>query len=125
MHRPLIPALLLALLLPAGTALAQVSPAEGNWACRANIDGTKSGILTIFAGSYGYASANFGSKASGTGNVQLATDGATFLDGSLVLGAGINVGLNSTDEQGRSILTLYQPQPDGTAMKPILTCTAR
>jgi hypothetical protein len=123
MHRPLLTALLL-VLLP-GAAFAQVSPAEGNWACRANIDGTKSGILTIFAGSYGYASANFGSKASGTGNVQLATDGATFLDGSLVLGAGISVALNSTNEQGLSILTLYQPQPDGTAMKPILTCTPR
>jgi hypothetical protein len=29
------------------------------------------------------------------------------------------------DEQGRDILTLYQPQPDGSAMKPILLCTVR
>lgn len=111
--------------LMAGPALAQVSPAEGNWACRALIDGTKAGILTIFAGSYGYASVNFGSKASGTGDVQLATDGATFLSGNLVVGAGITVALNGVDDQGRSVLTLYQPQPDGSAMKPILICAVR
>jgi hypothetical protein len=111
--------------LPAGAAYAQVSPAEGNWACRALIDGTKSGILTIFAGSYGYASANYKSAASGTGDVQLATDGATFLDGNLVVGAGITTALASVNEQGQDILTLYQPPPDGSALKPILVCTVR
>jgi hypothetical protein len=122
-------AVLLALVaLPAGSgaALAQLSPAEGNWACKANIDGKKAGILTIFAGSYGYASATYGSKASGTGNVQLATDGATFLDGNLLIAAGIATALNSIDTaSGQDMLTLYQPQADGTAMKPILTCTVR
>lgn len=107
------------LLLSTGTGLAQVSPAEGNWACIANIDNTKAGILTIFSGSYGYASANFGSKASGTGNVQLATDGATFLDGNLLTNAGINVALLSFDEQGRDVLTLFTPE------KPVLTCRPR
>ena len=110
---------LLVLAASSGAALAQASPAEGNWACMANIDNTKAGILTIFAGSYGYASANFGSTASGTGNVQLATDGATFLDGNLIGNAGITVALLSFDEQGRDILTLYSPE------KPILTCTPR
>lgn len=116
--RPLAIAALLLLASPAA-ALAQASPAEGNWACTANIDGTKAGILTIFAGSYGYASANYGSKASGTGNVQLATDGATFLDGNLLINAGITVALLSFDDQGRDVLTLHTPE------KPILTCRPR
>ena len=106
-------------------AFAQQSPAEGNWVCRANVDGTKAGLLTIYAGSYGYASRNFESKASGTGNVELATDGATFLDGNLVIGAGITFSLASLDANNSDVLTLYQPQPDGTAAKPILTCTPR
>jgi hypothetical protein len=115
----------LLLVLSAGGAQAQISPAEGNWSCHALIDGTKAGILTIFAGSYGYASNNFGSKASGTGDAQLASDGVTFLDGNLVVGAGITTGLASLDADGHDILTLYQPQPDGTAMKPILVCSVR
>jgi hypothetical protein len=106
-------------MLSTGASLAQASPAEGNWACIANIDGTKAGILTIFSGSYGYASANFGSAASGTGNVQLATDGATFVDGNLISSAGINVALLSFDDQGRDILTLFTPE------KPVLTCKPR
>jgi hypothetical protein len=110
---------LLALALTAGPALAQQSPAEGNWACIANIDGTKAGLLTIYGQSYGYASANYESAASGTGNVQLATDGVTFLDGNLVTGAGITVGLASIDANGRDILTLH------TAEKPILSCVLR
>jgi hypothetical protein len=109
----------LLLLLSSSASLAQVSPAEGNWACIANIDGTKAGILTIFSGSYGYASASFGSKASGTGNVQLATDGATILDGNLISNAGINIALLSFDERGRDVLTLFTPE------KPVLTCKPR
>jgi hypothetical protein len=120
--RLLIAALAIAIAAP---ALAQQSPAEGNWVCRANIDGTKAGLLTIFAGTYGYASRNFDSKASGTGRVELATDGATFLDGSLVVGAGITFSLASLNPENNDILTLYQPQPDGTAAKPILTCSVR
>ena len=106
--------------LAAAPAFAQgaASPAEGNWGCVALIDGTKAGILTVFAGSYGYASANFGSSASGTGNAQLATDGVTFLDGTLPL-VGINYGLVSFDAAGTDTLTLYNPE------KPVLVCTAR
>jgi hypothetical protein len=114
-----IAALLLALLLTTGTAVAQQSPAEGNWACVANIDGTKAGLLTVYGTSYGYASANYESAASGTGNVQLATDGVTFLDGNLVQGAGITVGLASIDANGRDTLTLH------TVEKPVLTCILR
>ncbi len=114
-------ALILALGL-AGTALGQQSPAEGNWACWANIDNTKSGLLTVYANSYGYASRNYESSASGAGNAQLATDGVTFLDGNLVSGAGITFAIASLDQVGQSVLTLYQPQPDGAAAKPILTC---
>jgi hypothetical protein len=114
-----IAAALLALAALTGGAIAQQSPAEGNWACVANIDGTKAGLLTIYGQSYGYASANYESAASGTGNVQLATDGVTFLDGNLVVGAGITVGLASIDANGRDIMTLH------TAEKPILSCVLR
>lgn len=112
-------ALMLMLLVATGPATAQsVSPAEGNWGCIALIDNTKAGILTIFAGSYGYASANFGSSASGTGNAQLATDGVTFLDGTLPA-IGINYGLTGFDANGLDTLTLYNPE------KPVLVCTPR
>lgn len=110
----------------AAPALAQgtVAGVEGNWACRALIDGKKAGILTIFAGTYGYASVNFGSKASGTGAAGMASDGVTFLDGTLVQGAGITTALLSFDADGKDALTLYQPQADQT-QKPILICNPR
>jgi hypothetical protein len=107
-------------------ALAQgmtVAGVEGNWACRALIDGKKAGIITIFAGAYGYASANFGSKASGTGLVEMASDGVTFLDGNLLINAGITMALLSFDANGKDTLTLYQPQQPEA--KPILTCVPR
>ncbi len=78
--------LALCLLTLASPALAQgvtVSPSEGNWGCIALIDNTKAGLLTVFAGSYGYASANFGSAASGTGSAEMGSDGVRFLDGNL------------------------------------------
>ncbi len=105
-------------LLLAGPVFAQAAAVEGNWACTALIDGTKAGILTIFGNSYGYASATFGSTASGTGTVQLASDGVTFLDGSFVT-VGIGTGLLSFDETGADLLTLYNPE------KPVLSCTPR
>jgi hypothetical protein len=100
-----------------------VAGVEGNWACRALIDGKKAGIVTIFAGAYGYASANFGSKASGTGLVEMASDGVTFLDGNLLANAGITTALLSFDANGKDTLTLYQPQQPQP--KPILTCVPR
>lgn len=110
----------LALLTLAATpAFAQVSAVEGNWACRANIDGTKAGILTIYAGSYGYASANFNSPASGTGNATMYSDGIQFADGALLTGAGIEVGILTFDTDGKDVLTL------STKEKPVLTCTPR
>ena len=114
-------AAILAALLPlaAAPALAQVSAVEGNWACRANIDGTKAGILTIYAGTYGYASANFGSAASGTGTATMYSDGVQFVDGTLITGAGIEVGVLAFDAEGRDTLTL------STKDKPVLSCVPR
>ena len=100
-------------------AFAQVAAVEGNWGCRADIDGTKAGILTIYSGSYGYASANYGSRASGTGNVTMYSDGVQFTDGNLLMGAGIEVGMLSFDDQGRDVLIL------STRDKPVLTCHPR
>src|ERR1041384_1840930 len=85
-----------------------VSPAEGNWGCIALIDNTKAGLLTVFQGSYGYASATFGSSASGTGNAEMGSDGVKFLDGNLST-VGIGYGLVTTDANGGDVLTLYNP----------------
>jgi|GEM_PF-2049113 len=124
-------ALTLALLLTASPVLAQdddiappsqqpvtVSPAEGNWGCIALIDNTKAGLLTIFAGSYGYASATFGSTASGSGDAQMGSDGVKFLTGNLTT-VGITTGLVTFDANGNDVLTLYTPD------KPVLNCTPR
>ena len=119
MNRAIAVAAALCAPLLAGPASAQVSAVEGNWACRANIDGTKAGILTIYAGSYGYASANFGSAASGTGNATMYSDGIQFIDGNLITGAGIEVGVMTFDANGRDTLTL------STKEKPVLTCVPR
>ncbi len=103
---------------PAQPAPVTVSPAEGNWGCIALIDSTKAGLLTIFAGSYGYASANTGSAASGMGTARMGSDGVAFLDGSLTT-VGIEKGLVAFDAQGNDVLTLYTPD------KPVLSCTPR
>ncbi len=92
---------------------------EGNWGCRANIDGTRAGLLTIYAGSYGYASANYGSSASGTGTVEMASNGVTFLDGNLIAGAGITSAILAFDADGKDVLELYTPE------KNVLTCHPR
>lgn len=95
-----------------------VHPAEGNWGCIALVDNTRAGLLTIFAGSYGYASANFGSAASGTGNAEMGSDGVRFLDGNLAK-IGVGYGLVTFNPQGGDVLTLYNPE------KPILVCKPR
>lgn len=113
--------LLVTLALLASPAHAQTltgAGVEGNWGCRANIDGTRAGLLTIYAGSYGYASANYGSAASGTGSAELASNGLTFTDGNL-LNVGIINGVLSFDDQGRDVLVLNNPE------KPVLTCLPR
>ncbi len=103
---------------PSSAEPVTVSPAEGNWGCVALVDNTKAGLLTIFAGSYGYASSTFGSTASGTGTAQMGSDGLKFLDGNLTT-VGITTGLVSFDANGNDVLTLYTPD------KPVLTCTPR
>jgi hypothetical protein len=95
-----------------------VSPAEGKWGSIALVDNTKAGLLTVYAGSYGYASATFGSTASGTGNAQMGSDGVKFLDGNLTT-VGITYGLVTLDPSGNDLLTLYTPD------KPVLACTPR
>jgi len=111
----------LSLVTLASPVLAQgvnVSPSEGNWGCIALIDNTKAGLLTVFAGSYGYASANFGSTASGTGNAEMGSDGVRFLDGNLAT-VGIGYGLVTFSAEGGDILTLYNPE------KAVLVCKPR
>ena len=114
-------ALALLLIWPSEQVLAQgvtVSPAEGNWGCIALVDNTKAGLLTVFAGSYGYASANFKSAASGTGNAEMGSDGLRFLDGNLA-SVGIGYGLVTFNADGGDVLTLYNPE------KPVLICKPR
>ena len=103
---------------PPPSAAVTVSPAEGNWGCIALVDNTKAGLLTVFQGSYGYASATFGSTASGTGNAEMGSDGVKFLDGNLAT-VGIGYGLVTTDQSGGDVLTLYNPD------KAVLSCTPR
>ena len=62
----------------------------GNWGC-INQEG-RAGILTIYGSNYGYASATFGSTASGTGTITGYTDGVQFNDGPLRTNAGIVAG---------------------------------
>jgi hypothetical protein len=119
MRHALAALLLLSLATPASAQTMSGVGVEGNWGCRANIDGTRAGLLTIYAGAYSYASANFGSAASGTGTAEMASNGVTFLDGNLVVGAGITTAILGFDEVGRDVLQLY------TAEKNVLTCTPR
>ena len=103
---------------PSSNQPVTVSPSEGNWGCTALVDNTKAGLLTVFAGSYGYASATFGSTASGVGTAQMGSDGLKFLDGNLTT-VGITYGLVTFDTNGNDVLTLY------TADKAVLSCTPR
>ena len=119
MRLPIAFAALALLAAPAAAQSLTGVGVEGNWGCRANIDGKRAGLLTIYAGSYGYASANFGSTASGSGTVEMASNGVTFLDGNLVAGAGITNAILGFDDAGRDVLQLY------TAEKNVLTCTPR
>jgi len=119
MRHALAALLLLALAAPATAQSLTGAGVEGNWGCRANIDGTRAGLLTIYAGSYGYASANFGSAASGSGTVEMASNGVTFLDGNLVAGAGITTAILGFNDAGQDVLQLY------TSEKNVLTCTPR
>ena len=119
MRLPIALAALAFLAAPAAAQSLTGVGVEGNWGCRAIIDGSRAGLLTIYAGSYGYASANFGSTASGSGNAEMASNGVTFLNGNLVSGAGITNAILGFDDAGRDVLQLY------TAEKNVLTCTPR
>lgn len=110
---------LAALAVPASAQSMTGVGVEGNWGCRANIDGARAGLLTIYAGSYGYASANYGSTASGSGTAEMASNGVTFLDGNLLSGAGIVTAILGFDADGKDVLLL------NTAEKNVLTCRPR
>lgn len=55
---------------------------QGNWGCRDDTS-AKAGILTIYGGVYGFASATPGDKSSGTGTITGYQDGVQFNDGGL------------------------------------------
>ena len=117
--RPLLFLAVLALAaMPASAQSLTGVGVEGNWGCRALIDGTRAGLLTIYAGSYGYASANFASKASGTGNAEMASNGVTFLDGNLQANAGIITAILGFDDQGRDILQLTTAETNVLVCRP-------
>ena len=63
----------------------------GNWGCR-DATTNRAGILTIYGEVYGFASATFGDKASGTGTVTGYQDGVAFADGPLKTERGIEAG---------------------------------
>ena len=119
MRHALAALLLFATATPTNAQTMSGAGVEGNWGCRANIDGTRAGLLTIYAGAYAYASANFGSAASGTGTVEMASNGVTFMDGNLVVGAGITTAILGFDQTGRDELQLF------TQEKNVLTCSPR
>ncbi|RUT34958.1 hypothetical protein EMQ25_03105 [Arsenicitalea aurantiaca] len=112
--------LLIALIaLSVAPGLAHAQEYRGNWGCRANVDGAKAGLLSIIAGNYAYASANFGSTASGTGTAELYADGVMFTSGNLLANAGIEAARLTTDANGGPLLSLTSPDRE------ILTCTPR
>jgi hypothetical protein len=86
--RVLLPFCALALASLPGMAVGQGF--TGNWGCVNEVG--RAGILTIYGGNYGYASATYGSTASGTGTITGYTDGVQFNDGALRANAGIVAG---------------------------------
>lgn len=77
------------------------------------------GLLTIYAGSYTYASAEPDDPASGEGDAQVQPDGlVSFLNGALVTGAGVQMGKIET---GATTLTMELIAETGT----VYTCAAR
>lgn len=84
----------IALTLTAAALLAAPAAAQdyvGNWGCR-DATTNRAGILTIYGDVYGFASATFGDKASGTGTLTPYQDGVGFTDGPLKTERGITAG---------------------------------
>lgn len=81
------------------TSTVQAQNFEGNWSCRAP-DGTLAGLLTIYGGSYGYASPVRADPASGTGSLVGYTDGVRFTDGNLRTALGVEAGRLVTLDTG-------------------------
>jgi|GEM_PF-5679178 len=82
---------LAALFLAGLTVSACAQSIEGNWNCSA--DGQPGGLLTIYGGSYTFASLTFGDARSGSGAVNWDENGPIFADGPLATAGGVQYGL--------------------------------
>ena len=108
-------AFLLALL--AGTSVAMAQEYAGNWVCTDGV--SRSGLLTLYAGSYGFASKTFGDTASGTGSYESYADGAALSDGNLRAVLGVEAARLGTADAGGVILRLE------TNAAIVMECTPR
>jgi hypothetical protein len=98
-----LPPLLLMTLITL-TAPAAAQQFQGNWFCTDGVQ--RAGLLTIYAGSYGFASKIFGDTASGTGSLVGYTDGVAFADGALKATLGIEAGRLVTADTGGILMRL-------------------
>lgn len=64
---------------------------QGSWSCRGD-QGTRTGLLTIYPPSYGFASRTGGNELSGIGAVTTYEDGVTFDQGPLRQTGNISIG---------------------------------
>ncbi|MDB5506347.1 MAG: hypothetical protein JWR75_985 [Devosia sp.] len=103
--------------LLAGTSGAMAQDYAGNWACTDGV--TRSGLLTLYAGSYGFASKIVGDTASGTGGYESYSDGAALSDGNLRAVLGVEAARIGTADTGGVILRLE------TNAAVIMVCTPR
>ncbi len=89
----------------------------GNWLC---YDGAgRIGLMTLYAGSYGFASRTFQDPASGTGSYTAYTDGAGLIDGNLRAKLGVEAARLVTATTGGVALQLET----GSAV--VMLCTPR
>ena len=100
MRLPALPFVTLILL----TVPAAAQQFQGNWFCSDGVE--RSGLLTIYGGSYGFASKLFGDTASGTGGLVGYTDGVAFADGALKITLGVEAGRLVTADTGGILMRL-------------------
>ena len=103
-----------------GPALAQST--QGRWECHGTAPAdptqpTPHGLLAIFGQNYTYASAIYGSTASGGGGVEQQESGIAFTDGPLAENAGVEIGQIDT---GTGTVAMDLSGANGV----ILTCLA-
>lgn len=95
---------LLGFIAPLLVAPAAAQQFQGNWVCSDGAE--RSGLLTIYGGSYGFASKLFGDTASGTGGLTGYSDGVAFEDGALKAVLGVEVGRLVTADTGGILMRL-------------------